>query len=99
MKTLFAVTRTRGAAWDPGKPMNAQARWSEHAAFMNGLAADGFVLLGGPIGDGGDILLVVAAADERTIHSTLARDPWSGSGLLEVHTIQRWTILLQAAAE
>ena len=53
-------------------------------------------MLGGPIGDEGNILLLADAADESEIRSTLARDPWSQSGILEVSTIQRWTILLQA---
>ena len=96
MKTLFVVTRIRGQAWDASKPMNSQEQWPEHATFMNQLAADGFVMLGGPIGDEGNILLVVDAANENEIRSTLAHDPWSQSGLLEVQAMQRWTILLQA---
>jgi len=32
--------------------MRAQALWAEHAAFMNALATDGFVVLGGPVGPG-----------------------------------------------
>ncbi len=79
--------------------MAFQEQWSEHATFMNQLVAVGFVVLGGPIGDGVKVLLVVAAADEGKIYSTLARDPWSQSGILEVGAIQRWTILLQAGQE
>jgi uncharacterized protein YciI len=96
MKRLFVVTRIRGKAWDPTKPMNSQEQWSEHATFMDELATDRFVVLGGPLGDEGNILLVVDAADESEIRSTLARDPWSKLGILEVHSIQPWTVLLQA---
>ncbi len=41
---------------------------------MDALAAEGFVLLGGPVGegDGDDVLLVVEAADEATIRARLA---------------------------
>ena len=99
MKTLFVVTRTKGQAWDATKPMHSQEQWPEHVTFMNQLAAVGFVVLGGPIGDEGNILLVLDAADESEVHSTLARDPWSQSGILEVHAIQRWTILLHAGEE
>ena len=95
MTTLFAVTRMRGQAWDASKTMESQQEWSEHATFMNRLAADGFVVLGGPIGDEGDVLLIVNAVDESKIHSTLAGDPWSKLDLLPVRTIRRWTIRLQ----
>ena len=96
MKRLFVVTRTRGDAWAPTKPMQSQTQWPEHAAFMDDLADKRFVILGGPLGDGEKTLLVVDAADEAEIRSTLARDPWSKLGLLEVESIQLWTVLLQA---
>ncbi len=54
---------------------------------MNRLAADGFVVLGGPLGDTGDVLLVVDAADANEINNTLARDPWSESALIEIKDI------------
>ena len=53
-----------------------QAGWDEHAAFMDGLVAEGRVILGGPIGDGTDVLLVVEAADEDDLRAMLAADPW-----------------------
>jgi uncharacterized protein YciI len=96
MKLLFLVTRSKGQAWDETKPMNAQAQWPEHAQFMNLLATEGFVLLGGPVGEFEKVVLVVDAVDEGEIRTTLARDPWSQAGILEVQSIQRWTILLQA---
>ena len=95
MKSLFVVTRVRGKAWKPTKPMNAQEQWPEHAAFMDGLATDRFIILGGPLGNG-NTLLVVDAANEGEIRTTLARDPWSKLGLLELDSIQPWTVLLQA---
>lgn len=45
---LFAVRNIRGPNWDDSKPMEDQANLRAHADFMSGLAADGFVLLGGP---------------------------------------------------
>lgn len=99
MKTLFVVTRVRGKSWDAGKPMRAQEQWAEHALFMDGLAASGFVVLGGPVGEDGDILLVVDAAFEAEIRPTLERDPWSQSGILDVSSIKRWIILLEAGEE
>jgi uncharacterized protein YciI len=99
MKQLFAVTRTRGPAWDASKPMNAQEQWTEHATFMNRLAADGFVVLGGPLDDTDDFLLVIDAADANEINATLARDPWTQSGMLKIKNIRPWTILLEAKEE
>lgn len=97
MRTLFAVVRTKGRAWDPTKPMRYQQGWSEHAMFMDKLAADGFVVLGGPLGTSGDVLLAIKARDESEVRSTLQRDPWSQSGILDVKSIQPWTILLESA--
>ena len=56
--TYFAVRRVRGPAWNASLPMRAQTQWAEHAAFMNALAAEGFVVLGGPLGSGEEVLSV-----------------------------------------
>jgi uncharacterized protein YciI len=68
-----------------------------HAAFMDALAADGFIVLGGPVGDGDDFLFAIKAADESEIRLTLQRDPWSASAMLEIKSIQPWTVLLESA--
>lgn len=99
MRVLFAVTRKRGPAWDLAQSLTAQQQWTEHAAFMNQLAADGFVVLGGPVGESGDVLLIIDAADEGEIITTLARDPWSQTGLLDAPKIQRWIILLESGVK
>src|SRR5437870_3896276 len=96
MKRLFVVTRARGKTWDSTKTMKSQEQWPEHAAFMDELADNRFVVLGGPLDDGAETLLVIDAADEAEIRLTLARDPWSKSGHLELQSIQLWTVLLQA---
>ena len=67
---------------------------------MDKLAADGFVVLGGPLGNVGDehrVLLAIKATDETEVKRTLERDPWSESAILEVKSIQPWTILLESA--
>ena len=87
------MRRRRGPAWNAALTLREQAGWGAHATFMNALAAEGFVVLGGPLGDG-DTLLIVDAADEDTIAKRLANDPWSLTGLLEIASIQPWTILL-----
>ncbi len=97
MRTLFAVVRTKGQAWDATKPMRSQQQWSEHAMFMDRLAADGFVVLGGSLGNSDDFLLAIKATDANEVKVTLQRDPWSKSGILDVKSIQPWTILLESA--
>src|SRR5438309_801920 len=58
MKRLFAVIRSRGPAWDPSRPLEGQPDWQGHAAFMNGLKAEGFVVLGGPLEGTPEVLLI-----------------------------------------
>jgi uncharacterized protein YciI len=97
MRTLFAVVRTRGPAWDGATPMRAQPQWPAHAAFMDRLAAGGFIVLGGPVNDEREFLFAINATDEDEIRSTLEDDPWTRSRMLEIRSIQRWTILLESA--
>jgi uncharacterized protein YciI len=94
--TYTAVRRVRGPAWNADLPMRAQPLWDEHAAFMNGLAAEGFVVLGGPLGSGEEVLLVIDSTSEEAVRERLAADPWSRSGLLEIARVEPWTILLDS---
>lgn len=94
MARLFAVTRSRGPAWDESRPMEEQCGWESHAAFMNALAQEGFVVLGGPLDDTPDVLLVVRARDAAEIAARLAGDPWTASGLLRLARAHPWTLRL-----
>jgi uncharacterized protein YciI len=94
MPTYMAVRRVRGPAWDPALPMRSQALWAEHAAFMNALAAEKLILLGGPLGTGEEVLLVFDADSEATVRARLADDPWTTTGLLEIRRVEPWSILL-----
>jgi hypothetical protein len=71
MPTYTAVRRARGAAWNAAVPMRDQAHWAEHAVFMNALAAEGFVILGGPLGSGEEVLLVVDSASEDAVRGRI----------------------------
>jgi len=95
--TYFAVFREPGPAWDASRPMRRQDRWDAHAAFMDALAEEGFIVLGGPLGGESRFLIVVDAADERAVEARFARDPWVPMGLLRTAAVERWEILLRRA--
>lgn len=92
--SLFAVIREAGPGLDPARPLREQVAWNEHAEFMDELAADGFVVLGGPIGGGPTTLLIIDAASEREIRSRLGHDPWTPMKLLRITKIEPWDLLL-----
>jgi uncharacterized protein YciI len=75
--------------------MREQDRWDEHARFMDTLAAEGFLILGGPLGDGKRILLAVEAVSERAVYARLEGDPWTPMDLLRVTSVEPWEILLR----
>ena len=93
-KNLFAVLNTRGPSWDDSKPMEEQIDWRTHAVFMNGLAADGFVLLGGPFKGTRDVLVIVRAEDRQEVEARLALDCWIVKGLLRNLRIEPWDLRL-----
>lgn len=91
--TYLVVIRERGPAWDSSRPMEAQELWPEHALFMEELASSGFVVLGGPFGDGQRTMLVVDAESPEAVHSRLADDPWTDDWL-STSSIEPWRIRL-----
>ncbi len=91
---LFAVIRSRGSAWDSSQSLESQADWEPHAAFMDALYADGFVLLAGPLEGTTDVLLIVRANTSEEIAERLQADPWTANGLLRLARIASWTLRL-----
>jgi uncharacterized protein YciI len=91
---VFLVTEGNGPAWDDARPRREQAGWDAHGAFMDTLVDDGFVVLGGPVGDGDRALLLVEAADADDVRARLAADPWLRDGVLRIDRIEQWTIWL-----
>jgi hypothetical protein len=94
----FLVERVPGARWDYALGRREQPGWAEHAAFMDALVEDGFVVLGGPVGEGegGPVVLVVAARDEGDVRSRLAKDPWK-TDMLTIASIRPWRVWLRGA--
>jgi hypothetical protein len=93
---LFAVIRTRGPAWQESRPLEGQPDWPAHAAFMNGLAKEGFVVVGGPLEGTSDTLLIIRATTPDEIRARLAEDPWTTTDLLRVARTAPWQLRLGA---
>jgi uncharacterized protein YciI len=91
----LVILRRSGPDYDLSKPLEEQPGWAEHAAYMDRLVDDGFIVLGGPLSDEVRTAHAVRAESEDEIRATLARDPWSGSHL-EIDSIDPWTIRLAA---
>jgi hypothetical protein len=95
---FFVLTMVNGPRYDRSRARREQDGWDEHAAFMDGLVEAGFVVLGGPIGDGEQVMVVAEAAGEEEIRARYADDPWGPMGILEIGAIQPWTIWLDGRA-
>jgi uncharacterized protein YciI len=94
--SYFVVKREPGPARAAASSMREQEHGPEHAAFMEALVDDGFVVLGGPLGDGSTILLIVDSESEDEIHARFAEDPWVTLELLRISTVEPWEVLLRA---
>lgn len=94
MPAYYAVRNLHGPAWDASRPLREQELWDEHAVFMEALVAEGFVVVGGPLGGTAGALLIASADSEETIRTRLDQDPWHKSGHLKMGSIDEWTILL-----
>ncbi len=96
MADYYLVEHMRGPAWDPSQGRREQVAWDAHAAFMDGLAEEGVVVLAGPVGDvdGQKTLLVCRVKSEAEIRARLAQDPWAGS-VLTIGSVQPWTVWLR----
>jgi uncharacterized protein len=91
---LFAVIHTQGGAWQQSNPLERQPDWEAHASFMNGLQNEGFIVLGGPLEDTPDVLLIVRASSADEVVERLAADPWTGQDMLRISRISPWTLRL-----
>jgi hypothetical protein len=85
----FAVTLAHGPKWDGGRAIREQDLWDEHAAIMDGLVDDGFIIIGGPLGDGSRSLHAVDAPDED-IRARLAAETWASAQLLLIGSVEPW---------
>jgi hypothetical protein len=91
---MFLVELHRsGPRWDSALPLEQQSDFAAHAAFMDALVDDGFVVLGGPLADEFRVIEAIEAESAEAVRATLARDPWSETHL-QLESVTPWTIRL-----
>ena len=96
MKDKFVVISSAGPHRDLSKTAREQPLWDEHAAFIDQLVADGFILMGGPLVDEDGAMLIVNAGDENEARGKLENDPWMTHGVLKLESVKRWQIFIDA---
>jgi len=94
----FLCTLMHGPAWDDGRGIREQDGWVEHAAFMDGLVADGFLVVGGPVGPGNCTAHLIQAEDAAQVRARLAEDPWAVDGHLVLGLLETWSVWLDGRA-
>ena len=94
MKNNFVVISSAGPNRDFSKDTREQPFWGEHAAFIDALVDEGFILMGGPLVDEGGSLLIVNAEDENEVREKLKNDPWMQQGILKLESVKRWQIFI-----
>jgi uncharacterized protein YciI len=98
MKNTFVAISLVGPNRDQSKGTREQPFWDEHAAFIDQLVDEGFILMGGPwVGRDGrpeGALLIVNAQDENEAKEKLKNDPWFERGILKLESIKRWEIFI-----
>jgi len=94
IKSTFLAISSAGPNRDFSKDTREQPFWDEHAAFIDKLADDGSILMGGPLVDEGGSLLIFNAEDENEVREKLNNDPWAQNGILKLESVKRWEIFI-----
>ena len=61
---------------------------------MDELVDEGFIVLGGPLEGGREVLHAISASSEDELRTRLADDNWHQNGMLTIRLVEPWTILL-----
>ena len=97
--SAYAVIREAGPGWTDGGIAD-QPALANHAAFMNDLADQSFLLFAGPLAgsESGRVraLLIVDADSADEIRNRLADDPWVHSDRLVFKSIEPWSLVVGA---
>ena len=95
----FVLIRSRGPAWDDSQPLEGQKEWTAHAALMDAMTAEGFIVLAGPLEGSRDVVLVVRGESREQILDRFAADPWVRDGLLVEKDCRPWLLRLGSLPE
>ena len=91
---IFVVKRVRGSGWNESLPLEQQEDWLAHAAFMDNLYDEGFVLLVGPLEGTREFLLIVRAESADEVSSRLATDCWVHKDISRIVDVRPWQLRL-----
>lgn len=91
---FFLCTLVHGPAWDDDRDIRDQSGWPKHAAFMDRLVEDGFIIVGGPVGAGAYTAHLVHSAQAADVYRRLADDPWAKDGHLVIGQLEPWSLWL-----
>ena len=94
MKNTFIAISSAGPNRDQSKGTREQPFWDEHAAFIDQLVDEGFILMGGPLVDEGGAMLIINGENENEVREKLKNDPWFEHGILRLDSIKRWQIFI-----
>jgi uncharacterized protein YciI len=94
----YIVLSSAGPHRDLGKGSREQAYWDDHAAFIDALVENTFIMMGGPLTDEGGAMLIVRAESEAAVRAALRDDPWYRHGILTLERIARWEIFIDERA-
>jgi len=98
LSNVFVMTAVAGPHRDHAKGSREQPYWDEHAQFIDGLVAQGFIMMGGPLVDEGGAMLIVRAEDVDEVKEKMKHDPWYTQGILKLDSIRRWEIFIDERA-
>ena len=96
MKNTFMILWAPGPAWVLGKTVREQPYWTEHAAYLDRLFANGMVIMGGPFTDGSGSLVLVEAEEESEVRTLIANDPFVVHGIFVLSSLKHWQLFLDA---
>ena len=80
MKKTFVALVKRTEAWDHSREAHEQDGFADHAAYMGGLEAEGFIAMAGLLQETSDVLFIFLADSEDEVRARLAEDPWQKDG-------------------
>lgn len=79
-KRTFAAIIERTELWDPKRAAHEQDGFAAHAAFIQGLEAERFIVIAGLMQPSADVLLVFLADSEAEVRQRMSQDPWQQDG-------------------